>query len=366
MSLILILILFGINTKMRKVGVVGYEQTPMLRDAGAQNEVELIMSVVHKVLKNLNITQRDIDFTCSGSCDYLQGVSFAFVDGLNAVSAVPPIKESHVEMDAAWALYEAWLKIQSGQAEIALVYGFGKSSPGEIREILSLQLDPYYMSPLWPDSVSIAALQARLLLEKGIVTEEEMACVVQESRRNALNNPNAQLSGDFSLDDLISEPYFVSPLKKHDCSPITDGASVMVIASEEKAKELHKCPAYINGFDHRIETGQIGMRDLTISTSVEISAKELNLDSKNIQVAELHAPFSHQQLILKKALNLSDNVVINQSGGPLAGNIVMTAGLDRIGAIFQQLQFNSIHCGLAHATSGPCLQQNMLVLLEDS
>jgi len=351
---------------MHKVGVIGYQQTPMLRDAGAQNEVELIMSVIHKLFAELNITQNDIDFTCSGSCDYLQGVSFAFVDGLNAVSAVPPIKESHVEMDAAWALYESWLKIQSGQAEIALIYGFGKSSPGEIREIMSLQLDPYYTAPLWPDSVSLAALQARLLLEKGIISEKDMASVVQESRKNALNNPNAQLSGHFKLEDLLNEPYFVSPLRMHDCPPITDGASVMIIASENKAKELHKNPAYITGFDHRIETGQIGMRDLTISTSVEISAKELNLESKDIQVAELHAPFSYQQLLLKKALNLSDNVLINKSGGPLAGNIMMAAGLDRVGSIFQQLQSNSLNCGLAHATSGPCLQQNMLVILESN
>ena len=351
---------------MRKVGIIGYEQTPMLRDAGAQNEVELIMSVVHKVLKNLSITQSDIDFTCSGSCDYLQGVSFAFVDGLNAISAVPPIKESHVEMDAAWALYESWLKIQSGQAEIALIYGFGKSSPGEIREILSLQLDPYYIAPLWPDSVSLAALQARLLLDQGIISEKEMAVVVQDSRSRAIDNTNSQLSGDFTIEELLQEPYFVSPLKKHDCSPITDGAAVMVIASEEKAKELYEYPAYITGIDHRIETGQIGARDLTKSPSVEISAAELKLASKNIQVAELHAPFSHQQLILTEALKLSDNVLINKSGGALAGNIVMTAGLDRIGSIFQQLKSNEVHCGLAHATSGPCLQQNMLVLLEDN
>ena len=349
---------------MHKVGIIGYEQTPMMRDTGAQNEVELIMSVIHKAFAELNITQSDIDFTCSGSCDYLQGVSFAFVDGLNAVSAVPPIKESHVEMDAAWALYESWLKIQSGQAEVALIYGFGKSSPGQVREILSLQLDPYYMAPLWPDSVSLAALQARLLLEEDIISETEMAHVVKESRSYALNNPNAQLSGNISIKDLLNEPYFVSPLRKHDCPPITDGASVMVIASEKKAKELHKRPVFITGFDHRIETGQIGMRDLTKSPSIQISAKALNLDKKLIQVAELHAPFSHQYLLLKKELNLSDDVLINQSGGPLAGNIIMTAGLDRVGSIFQQLQSSSLNCGLAHATSGPCLQQNMLVLLE--
>ena len=81
-------------------------------------------------------------------------------------------------MDAAWALYEAWLKIQTREVDIALVYGFGKSSPGEIRNIMSLQLDPYYLAPLWPDSISLAALQAKAMLDKNLISEEQMAEVV--------------------------------------------------------------------------------------------------------------------------------------------------------------------------------------------
>ena len=62
----------------------------------------------------------------------LQGAAFAFVEGLSAIQTNPPIKESHVEMDAAWAMYESMLKIQMGDAETALIYGFGKSSPGDL------------------------------------------------------------------------------------------------------------------------------------------------------------------------------------------------------------------------------------------
>ena len=349
---------------MRETAIIAYAQTPMVRDAGAQNEVELIMQVVHKVLHDLNISQSDIDFTCSGSCDYLQGVSFAFVDGLNAVSSVPPIKESHVEMDAAWALYEAWLKIQTREVDIALVYGFGKSSPGEIRNIMSLQLDPYYLAPLWPDSISLAALQAKAMLDKNLISEEQMAEVVQRSRENAKSNVNSQLSGDFSIEDLLKEPTFISPLRKHDCAPISDGASAVIIASKKSALSLCDNPAFISAIDHRIETGQLGYRDLTILPSIRKSSNMINLNKIKVDAAELHAPFSHQELLLKKELDLSDTVLINESGGALAGNIMMAAGLDRIGCIFSQIKSRKIKSGLAHATSGPCLQQNMLVLME--
>src|SRR2546423_1726081 len=73
------------------------------------------------------VPREKIGFTCSGSCDYLAGQPFAFVWGLEAIAAWPPIRESHVEMDGAWALYEAWVLLQEGEIDAALVYGFGKS-----------------------------------------------------------------------------------------------------------------------------------------------------------------------------------------------------------------------------------------------
>ena len=73
---------------MKKIAIVGYAQNKILASAGALNEVELIMPVVHKIFNNLGISQKEIDFTCSGSCDYLQGAAFAFVEGLSAIQTL--------------------------------------------------------------------------------------------------------------------------------------------------------------------------------------------------------------------------------------------------------------------------------------
>ena len=106
---------------MRDIAIVSYVQSDCVANAGAANEVELIMPVVQAVLAQAGLARvQDVDFTCSGSCDYQQGAAFAFVTGVDALGAVPPIVESHVEMDAAWALYEAILKIRMGQADSAL------------------------------------------------------------------------------------------------------------------------------------------------------------------------------------------------------------------------------------------------------
>src|SRR5699024_7710078 len=158
------------------------------------------------------LTIDDIGFVCSGSTDYLAGVGFSFVSTLDAVGPWPPIQESHVEMDGAWALYEAWVKLQLGEIDTALVYAYSKSSPGDLPMVLTRLLDPITVGPLWPDSVSMAALQARSLLETGRVTEADMATVASRSRRDALSNPAAQLAWDRSVQDGLSEPYQVAPL----------------------------------------------------------------------------------------------------------------------------------------------------------
>jgi acetyl-CoA acetyltransferase len=349
---------------MREVAVIGYTQSAQRRSAGAANESELIMPVVSEVLEAAGVRQQDIDFTCSGSCDYLQGAAFAFVEGLNAIATVPPIRESHVEMDAAWALYEALLKIWCGEAELCLIYGFGKSSPGELRSVLSLQLDPYYQVPLWPDSVSLAALQARALLDAGAISERDMAEVVARSRRHARGNPKAQLAGEVSIEQLLAEPTLVSPLRRHDCAPITDGASAMLVAAGDTARRLCKRPAWIRGIDHRMESGVLGARDLCDSPSTRSAGERAGVKAGGFDIAELHAPFSHQEIVLARALGLDGRVTINPSGGALAGNVMMAAGLDRIGHVAQRIMKGEAARGVAHATSGACLQQNLVAVLE--
>src|SRR3954452_10277078 len=159
------------------IAVVGYAQTPSVRRA-RESEVQLLVPIVTEALERAGLDRREVGFTCAGSCDYLAGAPFAFVSNLEATGAWPPISESHVEMDGAWALYEAWVRLQEGDVDSALVFSSGTASRGNMREVLCMQLDPYYLAPLWPDHVSLAALQARALLDANGYTEKDLAEVV--------------------------------------------------------------------------------------------------------------------------------------------------------------------------------------------
>ncbi|MFI6051985.1 thiolase domain-containing protein [Streptomyces violascens] len=343
----------------RDVAIVAFAQSDHRRRTDELSEVELLMPVLHQVLEATSLKTGDIGFTCSGSSDYLAGRAFSFTMALDGVGAWPPISESHVEMDGAWALYEAWVKILTGEADTALVYGYGKSSPGEVRDVLTRQLDPYYVAPLWPDSVSLAALQAQALIDAGHTDEPALASVAARSRAAASSNSHAQVRGSRPQGE-----YVVRPLRTGDCPPVGDGAAAVILAAGERARELCARPAWIRGMDHRIEAHSLGVRDLTDSPSTRLAAERAGAFERPVDTAELHAPFTSQEVVLRKALRLGDEVAVNPSGGALAANPVMAAGLVRLGEAAARIHRGESGRALAHATSGPCLQQNLVAVLE--
>jgi acetyl-CoA acetyltransferase len=349
---------------MRDVAIVSFAEMPAVRREWDREEVEMLVPVIGEAIDRSGIGRREIGFTVSGSSDFLTGRPFSFVIALDAVGAWPPIEESHVEMDGAWALYEAWVRLQHGDIDTALVYAFGRSSLGDVASVLSLQLDPYYVAPLWPDAVSLAALQARALLDAGRTTERAMAEIAARSRKSALANPAAHLRGDASVDALLAAPYLVAPLRKHDCPPVSDGACAMVLAVGDRARRACARPAWIRGIDHRIEPASLGARDLTRSPSTRLAAAHAGALGAPVDVAELHAPFTHQEVILTDALGLGPAVSVNPSGGALAANPIMVAGLTRVGAAARRIHDGGARRAVAHATSGPCLQQNLVCVLE--
>src|SRR3954463_10416440 len=202
----------------RPVAIVSWAsfETP---NEPAHNEVEMLLPGIQEALGKVGPAQQDIGFTVSGSSDYLQGFPFAFVGALDAVGAWPPIRESHVEMDGAFALYEAVNVLQEPGIDTALVYAFARPSRGDVDRTLVLQLDPYTVAPLWPDARGLAGLQAQAMKDSGRFGEVPQ----------------------------------VSP------THVADGCVAVVLAVGDRARELTKAPAWITGIDPRIESPALGV-----------------------------------------------------------------------------------------------------------
>ena len=352
---------------MSAAAVVGFAQSPCrVREDATTSGVEMLVPIFAEVFGACGLTKADIGFWCSGSSDYLAGRAFSFVSAVDAIGAVPPAMESHVEMDAAWALYEAWAKVLTGEAEIALAYGFGKSSGAELRRVLALQLDPYLLAPLWPDSVSVAALQARLGLEAGRWTEKDMAEVAARSRAAAVGQSGGTGVG-FGRGRGVAGPAVRGRA----------AARARLRPGRGRGRGGHHRdggpgPGAVRAarLDQRVRApggfglaGRAGPAGCAVGDGSGAAAGAGSVDVAPVEVAELHAPFSHQELLLREALGLGEGVVVNPSGGALCGNPMFAAGLARIGLAARAVMSGRAGRALGHATSGPALQQNLVCVL---
>ena len=183
---------------------------------------------------------------------------------------------------------------------------------GDLPDVLTIQLDPYYTAPLWPDAISLAALQARALPRGGRQQRARPrrggGAEPAGARRRI---PKAQVRDLAPIGDAARRRRTSSsPLRKHDCPPISDGCrGDRARRAATCAKKSGTQPAWIRGIDHRIEAHALGVARSHASRRRRSSpARRPGVGRGTVDVAELHAPFTHQELILRDALGLGADV----------------------------------------------------------
>lgn len=361
--------------RLRNVAVVGFAQLPIVARDEHRIANEMIYPAVRQALAECGVERDAIEYQIAGSTDYMDGRPFGFVTALDAMGAWPPRQDLHLEMDAAFCAYYAWLRMQSGDCDTALVVGHGKTSEGDPNRVLNLQLDPYYQAPVGLDPVSTAALQASAYMTRTRATDRDLAAVAARNRTAGARNPANQMRTAATAEELAHTPWAVEPLRAGYLPPIGETATCMILAAEGKAEKMCDRPVWIHGVDHRAEMQSLGGRDLSRSASAALAAQKAFAmaalkDASEVDVVELFAVTPVEELILCEALGLNlkaSRPAINPSGGVLCGNPIMSAGIIRMGEVFRQLSGRAdgravagARRGIAHATQGHCLQQNII------
>jgi acetyl-CoA acetyltransferase len=340
---------------------------------------EMLYPVVREALAQCGVTRDDIDYQTAGSADYIDGRPFGFVAALDVMGTWPPRQDSHLEMDAAFAAYYAWVRMQAGECDSALVVGYGKVSEGQPERILNLQLDPYYLAPLGLGPMSTSALQASAYMARSGATDRDLAEIAARNRAAGAKNPAAQVREAASADALQRTPWTVEPLREGYVPPIGESAVCVLLAAEGKAEKMAKQPAWIHGADQRAEMQSLGARDLSRSASARLATEKAlamaGLASANeVEVIEMLAANPVEEMILREAMGLppkgDSTPAINPSGGPIAGHPLMMTGLIRLGEAFKQISGTAdghgvanVRRAIAHASQGHCLQQNLTFVL---
>ncbi|MBU2552668.1 MAG: thiolase family protein, partial [Proteobacteria bacterium] len=205
---------------------------------------------------------------------------------------------------------------------------------------------------------------------------------------NAKDNPCAQLPMDLTVEEVMNSRVLATPLKLLDCSPISDGAAAIILASEERAKGCRRKPVWARGVGHTSGLHYLGDRDLTDTAALQAAARRaydmagITRPSEEIDFFEVYDAFSYMEPLWLEGLGLCEpgqagpltrrgatarngRLPVNVSGGVLSAHAVMVAGLARIIEVVLQIrgaagarQLDKARVGLAQGINGPCGQSH--------
>ena len=315
----------------------------------------MLLEVVTGACADAGITRSEVDFTCAGSCDYVAGQAFSFVQNIDAVGAWPPKRDSHVEMDGAWALYEAWVRLLEGDIGIAVAMGSGRSSTADP----ALHL-PDGDGPLLPGAARRRRAQLRRAAGPGAPGGGQGDRTPDGRGRGAFPaRRQGQCARPGHAATATSTPSWPRsrvrhPLRRHDLPPITDGACAVVIARADVARAAVPSTRYGSAGSPTAPSCTIRACGICASRSRRTRAAEAaGIGDGPIEVAEIQAAFTHEEPLLVEALGLAPDVAINPSGGALAANPVMATGLVRIAEAAGQIRDNGPPPHLGPLDLGP-------------
>src|SRR3990172_2256627 len=150
--------------------------------------------------------------------------------------------------DTIQGMATAYMQIASGIVEVVAVEAHSKASNVETPGALhAFALDPVFVRPLGFNAHALAGMEASMYLSASGNTREQCAHVAAKNRRNALANPVAAHAAAINPEDVLASPPAFEPLSDLDVSAPADGALVIVLPAEERAKKLKRQPVWVRG-----------------------------------------------------------------------------------------------------------------------
>ncbi len=380
---------------MKKVAVVAVAQIGH-PESVFKNITELTYEACKKVLGQGGMKREELDTVVTSSADYWQGISCSSCFYYESMGAYLK-NATKVEGCSLSAFIYAVMRIMSGHFDTALVHAITKSSevPNE-STLTNLCADPFYQRPLGLDDISTAAMQARLYMDRYQVTEQQAAKVVVKNLGNGISNPHVNRRGPVTVEEVLTSEPIAHPIKLLDwAAKDSDGSCALILASEERAKELTQNPVWVKGMGWSTDSYFLGDRDLLDTPLRRVGQRAYEMAGitkpiEEIDVAELCEPSSFQELLWYEHLGfcgqgeggdlvdsgvtaMNGSLPVNPSGGVLSFNPHVARGLFRIVEAVLQLrgeaekrQVPGAETALAHSTHGFAGQNHSVVILGKS
>ncbi len=303
---------------MTRAAIVGWAHTPFgkLEDP----DVESLMSRVSgQALQHAGVAVEDVDGVYVGVMN--NGFSKQGFEGAQVALALPDLAHvpaTHLENACATgsaALYAALDFVDSGRGRIALVVGAEKMTAKPTVETGDILLSASYRKEEGDIPGGFAGVFGRIAqnyFQRYGDRSEELARIAAKNHRNGVVNPFAQMRRDFGYDfcNTVSDknPYVAAPLRRTDCSLISDGAAALVVADAETAATLERAVRF-RARQHVNDILPLSRRDPTAfqggRLAWEKARAEAGLSLDDLSLVETHDCFTIAELIEYEAMGLA-------------------------------------------------------------
>ncbi|MBX5321048.1 MAG: thiolase domain-containing protein [Candidatus Bathyarchaeota archaeon] len=358
---------------MKKVAIIGVGCSKF----GVRNDVnvaELAFEAFKPSVEDAGITPKEIEFVAVGSTgagawyeELLPAVVSAEYCGLTGAGL---IRCEAACASGSAAFSTAYWAVASGQVEIAAALGIEKMREIDTPTMMEwIGRAGYYLWEFHNFGLTFPAyyaLYATAHMAKYGTTEEDLALVAVKNHKYASMNPIAHLQNRIIVDDVLSSMVIAAPLKLFDCCPVSDGAASVILASEDKVKELKvDTPVWVAGVGFASGTANMSKRldYVGLEASVQASQKAYKMAKitpDQLDVAVVHDCFTIAEIMAYEDIGLCEKgegakllregqteiggkIPVNVDGGLKAkGHPIGTTGCAMIYELTKQLREEAI------------------------
>ena len=378
---------------MRKVAVIGVGNSKF----GIRNDVnvsELAFEAVKPSLEEAHVAAKDVQFVAVGSTGagawYEELLPAVVVSEYCGLTGAGLMRVEAACASGSAAFFAAYSAVASGHVDVAMALGVEKMREIDTAAAMEwIGRAGYYFWEFHNFGLTFPAyyaLYANAHMAKYGTTEEDLALVAVKSHKYAAMNPKAQLQNKITADDVLSSMVIASPLKLYDCSPMTDGAASIIVASEEKAKELEiDMPVWVAGIGYSSGTANLSKRPDFVGLDASVTAAEraykaAGVTPNQVDFAEVHDCFTIAEIMAYEDLGfcgrgegvkllregqteIGGKIPVNMDGGLKAkGHPIGATGCSMIYELTKQLREEAVeksrqvplknYIGLAHNVGG--------------
>jgi acetyl-CoA acetyltransferase len=316
---------------MRKVAVVGAGATNFKARWIEKTFYELAYDATKKALDMAGLTKDDIDsavYSIYNEFFERQFMPELFTHDYLGLTFKPCTRVAAGGATGGAAIRTGFMEVASGAHDIVAVVGLEKctdcwdydrnvATPEVLRSI-AYSIDMSFEYPLGAFAAAEYALPTVAHMEKfGGPTEEQMALVSVKNHKNAMDNPLAQSGMEITVDDVMNSRMICYPFKFYDNCLYTEGAATLILASEEKARELTDKMIFITGVGSATDMGFPGFKTGKTSNIWEFGSTRIAGERaykmagitnprEEIDFVEIHDAFSAAELLSYEAFGFCE------------------------------------------------------------